>query len=314
MQPAFHIGTVPVEGRVSLAPMDGISDQPFRLLCKKMGANIIISEFINALDVPDQLNDFSARASFTEYERPFGYQIYGDNASQLLKAATLLEKRKPDFIDLNLGCSVRRVVHRGAGAGLLRNPKKIAEIIRALVNNICVPITIKMRIGWDRHQINFLEIAKIAESEGAKLICVHGRRKDQSWREPADWRPIGAIKRAVKIPVIGNGDIESQNDIARMLSETGCDGVMIGRAALGNPWLLSKKDKSNLSRAEITSTIIQHWLLMTSFFGKDISNVRFKKHLKAYLDCPQFSDVDISRLMRKINPMQFILNDYRELV
>jgi len=307
MQASFHIGSVPVFGQISLAPMDGISDQPFRLISKKLGSALIISEFINVIDVKQELNDFSQRTSFTNFERPFGIQIYGSSTEKIVKSAVKLEELEPDFIDLNLGCSVRRIANRGAGAGLLKNPQKIIKILRALVKGVQLPITIKMRIGWDQSLVNFLEIAKIAEGEGAQMICVHGRRKDQSWKDAANWDAIALIKNLVNIPVLGNGDVTCLADIERMTKETGCDGVMIGRAALGNPWLFSKQQKEDLSQKDIIDTVIHHWSLMITSFGRDEATIRFKKHLKAYLSCRQFSHLDLSELLRKANPMQYIL-------
>jgi len=310
MQSDFNIGPIPVFGRVSLAPMDGISDQPFRLICKKMGAAITISEFIHAIDVERQLNDFSYRTSFSEFERPFGYQVYGSNLFNIIKASSSLEKLAPDFIDLNLGCSVRRVANRGAGAGLLKNPKKIKDIVRSLVRDLSIPVSVKMRIGWNHSQQNYLEVAKISEGEGAQLLIVHGRRRDQTWDDPADWFSIRNIKQHVNIPVIGNGDISSIDDIDRMLSQTGCDGVMIGRAAIGNPWLFSGQIKENLSRQEILQVVLLHWVLMIAFFHCADANLRFKKHLKAYLSSPQFSDLDVSKILMKKNPMNVIIQKY----
>jgi len=307
MHANFHIGSVPVFGRAALAPMDGISDQPFRLICKKMGSALIISEFINAMDVEMGLNDFNKRISFTEFERPFGFQIYGAKTQNIVKAAIRLEELQPDFIDLNLGCAVRRIANRGAGAGLLKHPKKIVKILRSLVNQVQIPVTVKMRIGWDQSLINYQEVARIAEGEGARMISVHGRRKDQSWKEPADWEAIATIKRQVNIPVLGNGDIANHQDIDRMISETGCDGVMIGRAALGNPWLFSGRRKEEISQEDIRAVVLHHWHLMIAFFGQVEANLRFKKHLKAYLSCQQFTHLDLPSIMRSTYAIQHVL-------
>lgn len=311
MPPVHFIGEIPVYGRVSLAPMDGVSDQPFRLLCKNMGSAVTISEFINAADVPRGLNDFSRRASFTNYERPFGYQIYGADIDKILNAARLLEARQPDFIDLNLGCSVRRIAGRGAGAGLLKNTKKVRKILQGLQNTLSIPYTVKIRLGWDADSINYREIANIAEGEGAGMIAIHARRRDQSYREKASWDAISEIKSSVKIPVLGNGDIFYKSDINRMLIETGCDGVMVARAAMGNPWIFSEINKDNLNQKEIFKTIRQHWLLMQTFYPHGDANQKFKKHLKAYLDCPQFSRIDLHALMRNNNPMRELLQNFR---
>ena len=307
MRPAYFIGSIPVHGRISLAPMDGISDFPFRFICKQMGSALSISEFINAMDAPKKLNDFSRRTTFCEFERPFGLQVYGATLQEILAAARELENLHPDFIDLNLGCSVRRIVGRGAGAGLLKQPKEIKRIINGLTRSLSRPLTVKMRLGWDDAQSNFLEIAKIAQEEGACMISAHARRRDQSWNEPADWSAIAEIKNALSIPVIGNGDIRTHGDIDRMLRETNCDGVMIGRAALGNPWLFSQQPKESLSAEQIRSTVKQHWLLMLAYYGRQEAVVRFKKHLKAYLSCQQFSHINLQKLLQSNNPIGVIL-------
>jgi nifR3 family TIM-barrel protein len=307
MKPRFFIGSIPVFQRVSLAPMDGISDQPFRMICKQMGAAISISEFINVVDVPAQLNDYLSRTQFSELERPFGLQIYGADLKKITMAAKMLEEKGPDFIDLNLGCSVRRIAGRGAGAGLLIAPQKVRRILQALVQSLSIPVTVKMRLGWDLVTSNYLELARMIAGEGAAMLSVHARRRDQSWREPADWAAIAEIKNEITIPVIGNGDIKCHADIERMLSETHCDGVMVGRAALGNPWLFSEVSKDSLSRERILTTVKRHWALMSAIFGRQEAAIRFKKHLKAYLNCPQFSNLDLSAVLRKNNPMAEVL-------
>jgi len=303
MQAAFYFDAIPVYTRVILAPMDGISDLPFRLICKKFGSGLIFSEFINALDVPGRLGDFHKRTRFTDIERPFGFQIYGSDVNSITNASILLERLNPDFIDLNLGCSVRRIVHRGAGAGLLKKPNKVKQLIKTLKTNISIPLSVKIRLGWNSSQLNYHEIALISEGEGAGLITVHARTREQSYKERAEWNAIADVKNAVNIPVIGNGDVFNQNEIISMLSETGCDGVMVGRGALGNPWIFSDRKKTELSRKEIMDIVIEHWTLMIACFGAEQTNIRFRKHLKAYLNCSQFSNIDISSIMRAANPI-----------
>lgn len=307
MAPAYFIGSIPVHGRISLAPMDGISDFPFRFICKKMGSGLSISEFINAMDVPQELNDYSRRTTFSEFERPFGLQVYGATFQEIFTAARKLENLNPDFIDLNIGCSVKRIVGRGAGAGLLKQPQQIRQIISGLTHSLSIPLTVKMRLGWDDTHTNFLEIAKIAQGEGASMLAVHARRRDQSWNVPANWSAIAEIKNASSIPVLGNGDIRTHADIDRMFKETNCDGVMIGRASLGNPWLFSAQSKESLSAEQILFIVKQHWNLMMVYYGKQEAVVRFKKHLKAYLISHQFSHLDLQQLLQSNNPIRAIL-------
>jgi len=260
MKPVFSFGNIPVYGNLILAPMDGISDQPFRWLCRSMGSAATYTEFINVLDVPMNLDYIDKRTCFSKSERPIGFQLYGKDSDKILKAAQILSEKGPDFFDINFGCSVKRVAGRGAGAGLLKEPKSINNIITKLVNHIKIPITAKIRLGWDQENLNYKELSHIIEDSGAAMIAVHARSRDQNWQESANWNTISEIKKAVQIPVIGNGDITSKKDIQKMIKQTGCDGVMIGRAAIGNPWIFSDRSKSSLSAYQIID-IIMHILI-----------------------------------------------------
>ncbi len=178
-------------------------------------------------------------------------------------------------------------------SGLLKYPEKIGEIISCLVDRFRIPVTAKIRLGWDRNSMNFIEIAKILEANGAKLITVHGRTRDQRWRESAIWQPIRDVKSAVSIPVIGNGDVKSIYDINNMYDQTGCDGIMIGRAAIGNPWIFSRISKNSLSQNDILDMISNHWKKVDNFYGRERALVLFRKHLKAYLSSNQFISLDL---------------------
>jgi nifR3 family TIM-barrel protein len=304
VKPVFHIGSIPVRGDLILAPMDGICDQPTRALFREMGSAVTYTEFINVMDVPARLNNLDRRIAFTPAERPLGFQLYGSQPEQFLTAAKLLLADQPDFFDVNLGCSVQRVAGRGAGAGLLADPATIAEIFRLLKAEIDLPITAKIRIGFDEDHRNYLEVAEMLEKQGAAALAVHGRTRRQKWSHPADWQPIREIKLHAGIPVIGNGDVGSLDDIERMLTETGCDAVMIGRAALGNPWLFSRMEKSELPRENILSVIRRHWNAMAAFYGAEKASFTFRKHLKAYLDCPQFAGLDYRPVLNSLEPME----------
>ena len=217
--------------------MDGYTDLPFRLICKQQGSAASISEFINGIDIKQGHPHLPTKLQFSDEERPFAYQVFDDDPNRLLHAALELRKINPDFIDVNMGCSAKNVSNRGAGAGLLKDPQKIALIISSLVKNLDIPITAKIRLGWDDSTRNYLEVAKIIEDNGASAISVHARTRKQEYSGTADWQAIADVKQLVKIPVIGNGDIKIQADVARMMEQTGCDAVMIGRAAIGNPWI-----------------------------------------------------------------------------
>jgi tRNA-dihydrouridine synthase B len=283
--------------------MDGFSDQPYREICRKLGSAISITEFINTTDVVQNVPYLSKRVAFHESERPLGFQIYGNSTDEIIKAYDLLEAYSPDFIDLNLGCSERHVAARGAGSGLLRDPKKIGEIISALVARSRFPITAKIRLGWDKSSQNYLEVAKTIEGNGASMIAVHGRTRDQRWRDPANWEPIAKIKNSLSIPVIGNGDVCNLEDIQRMFSQTGCDAIMIGRAAIGNPWIFSQLKKMDLHRNVILEMVKNHWQGVESFYGRERALVLFRKHLKAYLSTTQFFGLDLKKLISAPDPI-----------
>lgn len=307
LTPAFHIGHIPVHGNIILAPMDGISDHPFRLICRRMGSALVYTEFINVLDVPRKLNNLVRRIHFSDEERPLGFQLYGSQPREFLDAALNLLDHQPDFIDINLGCSVKRVAGRGAGAGLLKQPKLIAEIARVLVKEIPIPITAKIRLGWDEEHRNYIEISKILQEQGVSALAVHGRTRRASWAEPSHWDAIAEIKAALSIPVIGNGDVQSVADITRMQQETDCDAIMIGRAALGNPWLFSRKERSTLKLEELLSTIQGHWDNIKTFYGPEKASYVFRKHLKAYLSAPQFPSLDIKTILTAPDPVAELL-------
>jgi len=269
-----------------------------------MGSALTYTEFINVLDVPKNLDYIEKRTCFSKSEKPIGFQLYGKDPDRILKAAQILSQKEPDFFDINLGCSVKRVAGRGVGAGLLKDPESIKSIITKLVNNLEVPITAKIRLGWDQDTLNYKDLSRIIEDSGAVMIAVHARTRDQNWQESANWNAIREIKEIVQIPVIGNGDVSSKKDVLKMIKYTGCDGVMIGRAAVGNPWIFSDRSKASLPAKQIIDIVKTHWLLMIAFYGPEKTRSFFKKHLKAYLLCPQFAHVDLRKLISMPNPMK----------
>jgi len=309
--PSFFIGNVPINGRVILAPMDGYTDLPFRLLCRRQGSAASISEFINGIDVENGHPHLNTKIKFSDEERPFAYQLFDDNPDRLLRAAIELRKKNPDFIDVNMGCSARNVVNRGAGAGLLKEPKKIAIIIESLVKNLDIPITAKIRLGWDDSTINYPEVSKIIEEHGASALTLHARTRKQEYSGSADWNAIRTVKQQLKIPVIGNGDVKSYDDAHRMLLETGCDAVMIGRAAIGNPWIFSSTNSSP-GKQELFVMIENHLELITTHYGEKIGMLVFRKHLVRYLKeflvtseirSEIFSILEKAQLLRYINKL-----------
>jgi nifR3 family TIM-barrel protein len=281
--PDFYVKNIPIYGRFILAPMDGFSDSPMRQLYRSFGSAMSYSEFLNGIDVTMGNPHLESQLSFKDCERPLVYQIYDDNPDRFLKSALKIIKRQPDIIDMNLGCSVRKISNRGAGSGMLRDPQKIALIASSLVKNLSVPITAKIRLGWDESTLNYLEIAHILEECGISLIAVHGRTRKQEYSGKADWNAIAEVKASVRIPVIGNGDILSYAEGLHLLKSTGVDGVMIGRGAIGNPWIFSGSDRSQVTTGELFAVIDRHLHLMLAHYSERVAVLMFRKHLLRYL-------------------------------
>ena len=264
--------------------MEGITDLPFRKLCRELGSAMSTTEFINALEI---LNGHpyhvDQRLAFDDGERPLSVQIFDNDPQRIIESAHVILKAKPDFIDINMGCSSKDVSGRGAGAGLLRTPHKIEEIFASLSKSLPVPVTGKIRLGWDDDSRNYLDIAKIIEANGGSSIAVHARTRKQSYAGAADWDAIAEIKQTVSIPVIGNGDIKQVADIIRMREHTRCDAVMIGRASIGNPWIFSGRDRIDIPFSEVREMIAKHLEAMVDFYGERIGVMLFRKHTVNYL-------------------------------
>ena len=280
---SFNIGNLAIQGRLILAPMDGYTDAPFRRLARQFGSAISVSEFINGIDVKHGHPHLRSKLIFSEDERPFAYQIFDDKPERMLAAALKLQERNPDTIDINMGCSARNVSNRGAGAGLLKHPQKIGQMVESLVKTLHVPVTAKIRLGWDDDSLNYLEVSRIVQESGAAAVAVHARTRKQEYSGAANWAAIGEIKAQLHIPVIGNGDVKSQADAERMMRETGCDAVMIGRATIGNPWIFSGRQREDQPVDELINVIGQHLQGMVAHYGGKIGVILFRKHLTRYL-------------------------------
>jgi nifR3 family TIM-barrel protein len=280
----FKIGSITVHGELILAPMDGISDLPFRNLCRQFGSAMSYVPFIHARELLAGRKRIFELLEYSSKERPVSLQLYDNNEDNLLRAAHMLREYEPDAIDVNMACSIRSISARGAGAGLLRDPSKVGRIIHSLTSELDVPITVKIRLGWDEDNLNFLDIARVVEQNGAALIAVHGRTRQQRFSGNANWDAIAAIKHAVSIPVIGNGDICSVEDIKRMKSHTGCDAIMIGRAAIGNPWILGHRMRSKVPKHEVATVINRHLESMLDHYPEHKAIQLFRKHLVRYLE------------------------------
>ncbi|MCX6069667.1 MAG: tRNA dihydrouridine synthase DusB [Chloroflexi bacterium] len=280
---SFLIGTVPVYGDAILAPMDGFSDLPYRSLCREFGSSLSYTPFVNAMEILARQPRALRLLDFLPAERPVVFQLFDSDEERLLKAAQSVLDLQPDILDINMGCSVRSVAGRGAGAGLLRDPRKVARIISSLSRALPVPVTAKIRLGWDDRSHNYLEVARAVADHGGSLIAVHARTRQQRYSGRADWDAIAAVKAAVSIPVIGNGDVQRAEDIQRMRQHTSCDGVMIGRGAIGNPWIFQQRERHQVPSAEIVATIRRHAQAMVSYYGERDGLVLFRKHLVRYL-------------------------------
>ncbi len=276
--PTFHIGGIPIYGDLILAPMDGYSDLPFRSLARSLGSAMSYTEFINAIDVVSRHPHLESKLSYLEAERPIVYQIFDEDPDRLIEAAHKLRALNPDIIDINMGCSAHCVSGRGAGAGLLRTPQKIAQIFSRLSREMDIPITGKIRLGWDENSLNYLEIAKMIEENGGQCIAVHGRTRAQGYTGHADWDAIAEVRQAVSIPVIANGDVKSVADIAAIKARTGCQAVMIARAAIANPWIFSRMDRPQVPLPLLRDTLHQHLESSLRFYGSPYGLVLFRKY------------------------------------
>lgn len=248
----FKIGDIEIKGQVVLAPMADVTNSAFRKIIKEMGADLIYAEMVSDKALVYQNQKTIDLLKMSEEERPISQQIFGSDVDSFCEAAKIVESTMhPDIIDINMGCPVPKVALRAqAGSALLKNPEKIYEIVKGVVESVKVPVTVKIRSGWDEKNINAVEVAQICEKAGAKAIAIHARTRSQGYSGKADWSIIKEVKESVNIPVIGNGDVTSPELAKKMLEETGCDAVMIGRGVLGNPWLI-KEIKTYLETGEL---------------------------------------------------------------
>ncbi|MEK6645849.1 MAG: tRNA dihydrouridine synthase DusB [Candidatus Firestonebacteria bacterium] len=270
--------------------MAGVTDIAFRSICKKMGASFVFTEMVSAAGVIRQNKKTLKLIQITEEERPVGIQIFG-NVPNIMAEAVSIIGENADIIDINFGCPAKNIVRNNGGASLLKEPQLIGEIVKAVVQTAKVPVTAKIRIGWDDNAINAIEISKIIEDAGAKAITVHARTYSQGFSGKADWNVIKNVKSNVKIPVIGNGDIKTPEDAKRILEETGCDGIMIGRASLGNPWIFKRiieylKTGEILQEptlTEIAEMIIEHFNYFVKIKGELVATREIRKHIGWYV-------------------------------
>ena len=289
----FKIGNVVIKNQIVLAPMAGISNTSYRKIIKEMGAGLIYAEMVSDKAVMYGNERTFDLLKMDDFERPIAQQIFGSDKESFVKAAIEIEKRMhPDIIDINMGCPVPKVAVRAqAGSALLKNPEKIKEIVEAVVEAVSVPVTVKIRSGWDNKHINAVEVAKVCEEAGAAAITVHARTREQGYSGKADWNIIKEIKEAVKIPVIGNGDVTSCYLAKKMLDETGCDAVMIGRGVLGNPWLIREcvnyldfgLEPEEVSFEEKIEMMKKHYKLLCEDKNEKVALLEIRSHILWYL-------------------------------
>jgi len=289
----WKIGNVEIKNRIVLAPMAGISNTSYRKIIKSMGCGLIFAEMVSDKAICFDNDKTLGLLDMDESERPIAQQIFGSDIDSFVLAAKKIEKTmKPDIIDINMGCPVPKIAVRSqAGSALLKNPEKIGEIVRAVVNAVNVPVTVKIRSGWDENNINCVEVAKIIEQSGASAITIHARTRSQGYSGKSDWNLIKVVKENVNIPVIGNGDVTSPELAKKMLDETGCDAVMIGRGVLGNPWLIKNcidflekgSYESEVSLKEKIDMLKKHFELLIEDKNEKVALLEIRSHALWYL-------------------------------
>ncbi len=284
------IGNVTLQNNLILAPMAGVTDLPFRLLCKEQGAGLLCMEMVSAKAIYYRNKNTEELLEIDEGERPVSLQLFGSDPDIIAQMAAQIEERPFDILDFNMGCPVPKVVNNGEGSALMKQPKLVEEILTKLVRAIRKPVTVKIRKGFDEDHINAVEIAKIAESCGVEAVAVHGRTREQYYSGKADWDIIKQVKEAVQIPVIGNGDLLCAKDVLRMKAQTGCDGFMIGRGAQGNPWIFKQilyslehgEELPKPAIEEVVRMVLRHGELLVRVKGEYTGMREMRKHAAWY--------------------------------
>lgn len=319
----WKIGNVKISNQVVLAPMAGICNSAYRQICKDMGCGLIYAEMVSDKAITYNNQKTIDMLYMTEKERPISQQIFGSDKESFVEAAKFIEKKmKPDIIDINMGCPVPKVAVRAqAGSALLKDPDKIFDIVSSVVSAVNVPVTVKIRSGWDSNHINAVEVAKVIEKAGASAICVHPRTRSQGYSGKADWNIIKEVKENVSIPVIGNGDIKSPEDAKRMLEETKCDAVMIGRGVLGNPWLikntvnyLERKEVIDVSIVDRINMCLKHLKLLDSLKNEKLACLEIRNHISWYFKGIKGANELKNKVYQttNIHDIILLLNEFKE--
>ncbi|MDY2737154.1 tRNA dihydrouridine synthase DusB [Intestinibacter sp.] len=287
----MNIGNVSLDNRVFLSPMAGVTDLPFRLICKQKGCGMLYTEMINAKALCYNDENTKKMTKIEDEEHPIAIQIFGSEPEYMGRATEILNSHPNEILDINMGCPAPKVVKNGDGSALMRNPKLAEEVMKAVVKNSTKPVTLKIRKGWDDQSINAVEIAKIAEQSGISAVAIHGRTREQYYSGKADWDIIKEIKDAISIPVIGNGDVFEIEDAINMLEKTNCDAIMIGRGAQGNPWIFNRINHymetgeilPKPTAEEKINTAIEHMKLAVEEHGEYVAVREMRKHIGWYI-------------------------------
>lgn len=286
----LQIGDVTLKNNLILAPMAGVTDLPFRLLCKEQGAGLLCMEMVSAKAIYFRNRNTENLLEIDDRERPVSLQLFGSDPDIISEMAKKIEDRPFSILDINMGCPVPKIAGNGEGSALMKNPRLVEEIVTKTARAVKKPVTVKIRKGFDEEHVNAVEIARIAEASGAAAVAVHGRTREQYYHGKADWDIIRQVKEAVKIPVIGNGDVDSPEAAEAMLQETGCDGIMIGRGAQGNPWIFRQilywmetgEKMGRPSREEVKEMILRHAALLVACKGEYTGIREMRKHVAWY--------------------------------
>lgn len=287
----MNIGNIELSAPLALAPMAGITDLPFRLICRRLGCGMTVSEMVSAKGLLYKNVKTTEMLRIDDGERPTAIQLFGSVPAELAEAARMVEASGADMIDFNMGCPVPKIVNNGEGSALMKNPQLAHDILAAMVKAVKIPVTVKFRAGWDDANRNAVEIARAVEAAGVSAVAVHGRTRQQFYEGKADWSIIADVKQAVKVPVFGNGDIFTVADGLRMLEQTGCDGLMIGRGADGNPWLFTalaaalrgEPQPQPPSLKERLAQAAEHLEMLIVYKNEVVAVKEMRRHISAYL-------------------------------
>lgn len=318
----FSIGKINIKNAILLAPMEDVTDLSFRLICKRLGADMVYTEFVNSEGLVRSSERTHAKLKISVDERPVGIQIYGGNIESMIGGAKIAESENPELIDINAGCWVKDVVNCGAGSALLKDPPYLQKLVKEVVDAVSIPVTIKTRLGWDENSIQILDVAKRIEDAGAKAITIHCRTRSMGNRGEVDWSWIPKVKNLVNIPVILNGNVLTAHDVKKAFDETGADGIMIARGAIGNPWIF-REAKELLNTGSISShsdvrerikICLDHLHLSIKAKGERRAVIEHRKFYSGYLKGLHNASKIRAELMlnNDLNSIEDILSSYKE--